>query len=514
MLAVVTLGLLGLLLAACQRGGQTGDTTGPRTATGAPVSEETRADFEDAFQAYEEAAQGGIEGQECDRVAGRFEKVSDQVESGLPEALFDAGMIWDQCGDRNKARRFFERANESAEQHSKQKVPGFAPALVQLGAYAYLDNDHREAKQYFDKAREADRRSTEAYTNLGVLRGEEAYKLHKSSGLNQAMNAYKEAQTELRRALAVNSDFMTAFAQMALLYLEISEDNQQMLDITELVCQQATTRANQIKADPLTVAPIHNIWGLALIRKGDIVRATEQFDRARQLNPGFFEAHMNYGAVNLSFRGYQAAAQAFQKAIELRPEDYQAHLSLGAALRGLEQYDEARAEFEKAISLDGAAPGAYYNLGVLMQDYLLSGDTDNQVVTLTKAKQEYRRFLDKCSGRRDACVRRRPGEEDRDMAAVAEKRIKACDDTISGIREAAELAAEAERLAAEARANPPPEPPPETPAEGGDTGEGGGAPEGGGGAPEGGGAAPESGGAAPEGEGGAPEGGGGAGGQP
>lgn len=433
-------------------GGTTPD--GPRTGTGAVVTEETQANFEEAYQEYEKALQGGLEESECDHIAGQFEEVSEDVDSGLPEALFNAGKVWDKCGNRENAANYFERANEAAKAHSKGKAPGFAPALIYLGIYSYHNNDKRRAKQYFDQAREADRRSTEAYTNLGVLRSEQAYQTHKTQGLSPAMEQYREAQTELRRALAVNSDYMTAFAQMAILYLSIAEENPQMLDITELVCQQATSRAAQIKADPIDVAPIYNIWGLALIRKGDIVRAVEQFDRARELDPNFYEAHMNYGAVNLSFRGYSAAAQAFRKAIDLRPDDYQAHLSLGASLRGMEQYQKAKTIYEKAQQIDGAAPGSYYNLGVLMQDYLLTsaGDMDAQIAMLEKAKQEYRRFLGKCQGRREDCVRRRPGEEDQDMMEAAQKRIEACDETINGLREARELEAEAARMAAEAEA--------------------------------------------------------------
>lgn len=481
------------LAVGCRRGGSGDTTPGPRTETGAPVSEETRAEFEETVRDFQQAKQGGLEAGECARIAGNFEDVSDQVEAGLPEALFNSGMVWDKCGEHAKAQRMFEKANTAAKAHSDGKATGFAPALVQLGVYAYRDDDQRRAKQFFDQAREADRRSTEAYTNLGYLRGEEAYQIHKRSGIKQAMGAYKEAQTELRRALAVNSDFMTAFAQMALLYLEISEDNAQMLDITELVCQQATSRAVQIKSDPLTVAPIHNIWGLALIRKGDVVRAVEQFDRARQLNPSFFEAHMNYGAVNLSFRGFRASEQAFRKAIEIRPDDYQAHLSLGAALRGQGNFEEAQATYQKASQLDGAAPGAFYNLGVLMQDYLLTsaGDMNGQIAMLGKAKQEYRQFLNKCKGRRDDCVRRRPGQDDMDMVQAAEKRIKSCDDTISGLREAQTLAAEAEALAGEAERmaaeaenqQPPPSPEGEggEGAEGAEGGEGATPPEGDGG---------------------------------
>lgn len=443
-------GLLVALSVACGGRQDQDDGTGASTDGSGPgsYSQAVQADFAKAYQSYQQASQGGMTEDECERAADNFSEVHEDSGSGVPEALFNAGMVWDQCKNASKAREFFEEANKVSKRHSQKHVdsmrkagkkagevaPGYAPSYIQLGVYAYRDGDKGQAKRNFDLARDSDRRSFEAYTNLGILERES--------------KSWSDAQLNLRRALAVNSDYMTAFAQMALLYLEVAEENRQMLDIVELVSQQATGRAAEIKADPLDLAPIHNIWGLALIRQGDVVGSVKQFDTARRLDPSFFEAHMNYGAVNLSFRGFSAAEDAFRKAVALHPDDYQASLSLGAALRGLEKFGEARSQYEKARQLDAKAPGAYYNLGVLMQDYEMSsaGGMDAQIALLGKAKQLYRDFLSKCQTRARDCMRKRPGESDTDMRATANRRIKACDETINGLRQAKKLAAEAERL--------------------------------------------------------------------
>lgn len=450
LVVIAVLGLLVVLSVACSSRQDQGRGTGAADDDSGPgtYSQAIQADFAKAYQTYQQAAQGGMTEDECERVAEEFEEVHEDSGSGVPEALFNAGMVWERCNNANKARDFLEQANKVAKQHSDdytaaqrkagKKVgeasPGYAPSYIQLGVYAYREKNKGQAKRFFDLARQSDRRSFEAYTNLGILDRED--------------RNWSDAQLNLRRALAVNSDFMTAFAQMALLYLEVAEENQQMLDIVELVSQQATGRAAEIKANPIDLAPLHNTWGLALIRKGDVVGSVKQFDTARRLNPSFFEAHMNYGAVNLSFRGFQAAEQAFRKAVSLQPEDYQAMLSLGAALRGLEKFGEARTAYEKARQIDAQSPGAYYNLAVLMQDYEMSGagGMDAQIVLLSKAKQLYRSFLSKCQTRARDCLRKRPGESDTDMREVAERRIKACDETIKGLRQAKGLAAEAARL--------------------------------------------------------------------
>lgn len=453
-LSALTLALAAAFVVACdgnRNGPGPNDPNDPENQEGPVISQETRANFVEAYNALEQASQGGLNEDECEDVVEEFEEVSEEVPGGLPEAIFNAGMVWDKCGETSKARDYFEKASKiaaSTKGPDGEKRSGYALALLKLGIYEYEEGNKTKARRFWDKAREADRRSAEAYTNLSVLQRED--------------EDWGEAQKNVRRALAVNSDYITAFAQMALLYLQVAEKNRRMLDIVELVSQQATSRANEInsdpegdtKVDPADIAPIHNIWGLALIQKGDVVSSVQQFDTARTLNPNFFEAHMNFGAVNLSFRGFKASEQAFRKAVQLEPKNYFAHLSLGAAQRGLEQYDQARQSYEKARDIDPAAPGAYYNLALLMQDYLITsaGDMNAQIEMLKKAKTVYREFINKCKGKRATeCIRKRPGEPDRDLRKAAQKRIKSCDQTISGLQEAQELAREVEQMEAEAQ---------------------------------------------------------------
>jgi len=380
------------------------------------------ATFSAAVEAYGDAAAGGWDEGECRGVAERFVDISSSVAGGLAPALFNAGLAWSHC-DADRAREQYEAADAAARAECDE-CSGHAPSLLRLGSAAYHAGEVARARQLFDRAREADRRSADAYHNLGLLRRE--------------AGDFAAAQRDLRRALAVDSDHLEAYTQMALLYLDLGEDNPQMLDITELVCQQATARAREVGADPERVAPIHNTWGLARILRGDVVGAVEQFDRARELDPSLFEAHMNSGAVNLSFRGYQAAEEAFRAALGLHPDSYDAQVSLGAALRGLSRFDEARAAYERARGFDPSRPEAYYNLGVLLQDYLLSvaGGMEEQIELLGEARRVYERFIESCESAPERCVRRGSGGETEDMRGAASRRIDACDETEDGLREA------------------------------------------------------------------------------
>jgi len=101
----------------------------------------------------------------------------------------------------------------------------------------------------------------------------------------------------------------------------------QQLELAALVCSQA------IRKNP-NYAPIHNTAGLIQNELGQVNGAVGEFATAAKLDPKFFEAQMNYAAVNLGFRGFEQAQAAYTKALAMRPNDYDAHLGMALALRG------------------------------------------------------------------------------------------------------------------------------------------------------------------------------------
>src|SRR6185369_1330511 len=104
----------------------------------------------------------------------------------------------------------------------------------------------------------------------------------------------------------------------------------------------------------------------------------EAFGKARAAKPGFYEAEMNYAAVNLQFRGFSKAEEAYRAVIKTRPDDYDARVGLALALRGQIQIQEQNAgdlvsqagkELDKAKELAPDRPEAYYNDAILTQEY-------------------------------------------------------------------------------------------------------------------------------------------------
>jgi tetratricopeptide (TPR) repeat protein len=366
--------LVGVTLAVACGGGGGGSGEGARdargnvirTAGGTEVTQEAHNRWTAAVEKFKQfdAAPPWTEAK-CNEAIGAFESAVEAQGGRFAEALYMAGLVAQRCNDRERARGFYNRALEANQKYCK--------ARAAIGTLQLDEGQVQAAEQTFRRALTDDTRCTEAYVNVAVIqRGRGGAEV-------------REALNNLRRALAIEAQYLPAFNQMALLYLDLAQgqENPQMLDLAAVVCRQAQL----IDRD---YAPIYNTWGLVNLRKQQVIEALQMFERAVRLDNDMFEAHMNFGQITLSFRGYEDAKTSFQRAVELQPNDYDAHIGLGVALRGLRQLPQAQAEYERAIQIDGNRPDAYFNLGLLYQDYM-SGSVED----LRRAKTFYEQFLAK-----------------------------------------------------------------------------------------------------------------------
>lgn len=421
-----------VVLAACGGGGggsgtvRTGGAGGGRhTGGGTHVTAQAESAFNEAVDQWRQADRAGWNADRCESVSEAFKEAAQQNQGGrFPEAWFNAGLALSKCSQTaDGAVAMWNKALEVAE--------NYAPARVQLGLLAQRRGDTGAAIAAYERAIRGDAQSVEAYVNLAILQRQRA----------QGQDL-QEAQSNLRRALAVDSQYVPAFNQLALLYLDDAERNPQMLRLASIVCKQATT------IDP-NYAPVYNTWGLVKVKEGNIIGALANFERAFTLNDRFFEAYMNFGSITLSFRGYEDAKKAFSKAKGLNTKSYEARIGLGVALRGLDQIDQAEAEYNGAKELDAQRPDAFFNLGLIYQDYKTGTIPDMQ-----KAKGLFGDFLSRASGRQ-AYAR---------MVEQAQQRSKNIDDAVAALREADQIqrqaaqqeAAAAREEAAQKQAPPPP----------------------------------------------------------
>jgi len=142
---------------------------------------------------------------------------------------------------------------------------------------------------------------------------------HSDSSDSDGKNDLERAVKNIQRALAIDDTFMPAFNQLAIYYLEQAKAkagrksgrkaglvisgaagknvDQQMLDLAALVTSQGIAKNPKY-------ASIYNTAGLIQVEQRNYNGAVKSFKKARELDPKFFEADMNYAAVNLSFRGF------------------------------------------------------------------------------------------------------------------------------------------------------------------------------------------------------------------
>jgi len=329
------------------------------TADGNAVSKKAHGKWESALDEFQANETSGWTSAKCSASEKAFERAADAQGGTFAEAHYMAGLALSRCGDSGAYKHY----DEALKVDSK-----FCKARVGLGLRDLESGRTAQAKSAFEQSIKDDPQCTSGYTNLAIVQ--------------RAHGQSDEALKNLRRALAIESDYLSAFNQMALLHYDRGrKGNAAELDLAEVVCRQA----QMLDAD---YAPIYNTWGLIKVYKGDVISALRFFQRALTLDPDLFEAQMNFGEVTISFRGYEDGRKAFARAVELDPNNYDAVIGLGTALRGLERFSEAETQYERAKQLDTKRPEAYFNLGVLYQDYM-----SGSVADLKTAKTFFSEFL-------------------------------------------------------------------------------------------------------------------------
>lgn len=405
-----------LVLLGCGGAATTGEKgkVGPG-GKGKEVSAEVRADFQKAVESFNAAKKLGLSKDKCQELAEEFDDISSQG-GGFAPAMLNKAIILNKCRMKDESKKAIKEV--------LRIDPKNQSAMTFQGAFAYEEGDVNSAMNRFKDAIKIQPNALEAvpaYVNLAAI--------------ERRQGDYKKAQSNLRRALAIEANFMPAFFQLAMLYYEIGvkSSKKSFYELAQLVCSQAA------QVDP-TYAPIYNVWGLIKLKKNEIVAAAQKFKQAIENDAEFYEAYMNFGGITLNFRGYEDAKMAFENAIRINPKDYEASVGLAVAYRGLGQYDQAKKYYEEAKKINSSRSDVYFNLGVLEMDYTGQGDEKSY----KGAIKIFEEFLDHVSEN---------DKKDPDGKGPmlswedkAKKRIETCTNNIKMLREAEEAMREMEQM--------------------------------------------------------------------
>jgi tetratricopeptide (TPR) repeat protein len=407
------------------------------------------------FQKHDKAFDWSEES--CRAVAKKFVEASEaqasETGAGLPSSLYNAGVALMRCDLEEEAVQQFQKttAVDSSFHRGRAQV-----TLFEYKRTGDLDGTISELEGII---RDAKFQNVEALIAVAALQMER----DSDQATDDGANDFDRAKKNIQRALAIDDTFMPAFNQLATYYMETAKKNaggrkgrrrglvvagakktkvnQQQLELAALVASQAIMKNGNY-------APIHNTAGLIQVQMNNYNGAVKSFARARQLDPKFFEAHMNYAALNLSFRGFKEAEVAYKEALKLRPKEYEAHLGLGLAIRG--QIDDANFDsyvaaaqesLNKCKEIDSSRPEAFYNEAILTQEYRAKagGDPLKSIPTLKEAIVQYESFISKA------------GSEPVFAEAVkrSEDRVQDIKDTITFVEEGEKARVEQEKLDAQ-----------------------------------------------------------------
>jgi tetratricopeptide (TPR) repeat protein len=126
----------------------------------------------------------------------------------------------------------------------------------------------------------------------------------------------------------------------------------------------------------------YNNLGTELLKRGRVVEAVAQFNKALEIQPGYAVAHNNLGNALLRLGRTSDSYAHLEKALEFDPNNAEAHNNLGNTLVQMGRADEAAGHYNKAVEIDPSYVQAHNNLGAL---FLQTGRLEDSVTHLQTA---------------------------------------------------------------------------------------------------------------------------------
>ena len=388
--------LLTLTLVACgKEGGTTKNPDGSSIPGGALVdatkaSEEAKKDFRAVVKKYESAkADGSVSGDECQRLSQDFMGVFKKHGKQMAIAYFNAGAIWEECGQIDKAEEIYQAMT--------RQVPKYDMSYNNLGVIYWNRAQEGRALDFFKKAVEVNPKTHAPRNNLAA-----ALRDKYSNSPNQG--DFDKAEGEIQRVLAVDSGNQVAYENLARLYYDRGRlKDKSYLVLANLVVTQGI---NVLKEEGRQSADLYNLAGLLRMQENNQVEALKAFKKAVEVDSKHSDANMNMALVSIRFRDYESAEKSLRVAMQdkrLR-KDIESFLGLGVAQRGLRKYKEAEQAFRQAAKINSNDPRPLYNLGILYHEHLATREDltlDGIKKHYTTAKDFYQQFVSKASGKKE-----------------------------------------------------------------------------------------------------------------
>jgi tetratricopeptide (TPR) repeat protein len=438
---LIGLALLQLTLgtAACGKKGKDDGTNTPGKASAAvtdpsKASAEAKASFNEVAQRYKTAKErGSLSASTCEDLSKAFLRVYKDYGGQMAVAKFNAGAVWEECGNAEKA--------EDIYQQLVQEVPKYDLSYNNLGVIYWNRRQEGKALDYFKRAVEANSATKAPRNNLAAA-------LRDKYTDSPDQDTFTKAESELQRVLAVDSNNRLAYENLARLYYDRGRlKDKSYLLLADLVVTQAI--AKEKKGDVTSSPDIYNIKGLLFMQQDNQVDALKAFKKATEIDKNHTDANMNIAMIAIRFRDYKSAEESLSIALKDRRQkkNVEAFLGLGVAQRGLRKYGDAEKSFKKAIEVKGSDPRALYNLGILYHEHIgPESEKKNESGTFDKKPYEtaisyFDKFVSQSSGSKDLAK----------YSDDAKNRVNNIKDYFKNIEDMKKLEAEAKKLEEQAK---------------------------------------------------------------
>ncbi len=293
--------------------------------------------------------------EECSEALTDFEQALS-INSNYAAAWAGHALALDCLGDTSQVLSDYQKALSID--------PSLAFVHANLGVYYYRNGDYERSLEEFTISVEIDSNRSGGWSG----KAEALYKLGR----------YRECIVNATRALEINPEEWLAYQDRALCYDSVENYNEAILDYKTYIAHDAT--------DPI-------VWydmGIAQKHNGDLEGALDSYNKALELKPEYYQAHINRGGVYNAMKEYKKALADFNAALEVGDITF-AYSGRGEAYYGLKQYDKAISDFKMALSL---SPGRAYYYCMLSLSYFEIGEYQNSI----DAGRASDRFDPNCGG--------------------------------------------------------------------------------------------------------------------
>ena len=218
----------------------------------------------------------------------------------------------------------------------KDEVPQLASLYFNLG-YAYqLDENYFSARDNYAQALKILPGYSQVYEEMGKI--------------SIVENNYKDAGDYFEKARISNIQIAEIYARMALRYAQLKQADK--ANELMMAC---------LEYNPKNFEALISLGGYNLARK-NYQMAENYFRKCVEVNPNHAESYYYLGKSFEGNRQFREAKDSYQKCIDLKPDNKRYHNSIGKVLFLLRLYAEAGKAFSRTIELDPEFFEAYVNL--------------------------------------------------------------------------------------------------------------------------------------------------------